>query len=63
MGTLGQFWLTNRLLPERVESEQRWTMTREQIEARGYDLKAVNSNARSAQDTRTPDEHLTNSWR
>jgi type I restriction enzyme M protein len=47
-----------RLLPTRAESEQSWTVTREQINARKYDLKAVNPNARRQQDTRTPDELL-----
>jgi type I restriction enzyme M protein len=47
-----------RLLPERGESEHSWSVTRDQIEARGYDLKAVNPNARREQDTRTPEELL-----
>lgn len=46
------------LLPTRAESEHSWTVTREQIEQRKYDLKAVNPNARREQDTRTPDELL-----
>jgi type I restriction enzyme M protein len=33
-------------------------MTRPEIEAKEYDLKAVNPNARSDQDTRTPEELL-----
>jgi type I restriction enzyme M protein len=48
-----------RLLPARAESDHSWTVTREQIETRGYDLKAVNPNARREQDTRTPDDLLT----
>ncbi len=48
-----------RLLPARAASEHSWSVTREQIEARGYDLKAVNPNARREQDIRTPDELLT----
>jgi type I restriction enzyme M protein len=47
-----------RLLPERADSERSWTVTREQIEAGNYDLKAVNPNAKWDQDTRTPDELL-----
>ncbi len=47
-----------RLLPERIESEHSWTVTREQIEAKGYDLKAVNPNAKREQDSRTPEELL-----
>jgi type I restriction enzyme M protein len=31
---------------------------REEIEARGYDLKAVNPNAKLDEDTRTPEEIL-----
>jgi type I restriction enzyme M protein len=33
-------------------------VTREQIEAKHFDLKAVNPNARREQDTRTPEELL-----
>ena len=33
-------------------------MTREQLEARNYDLKAVNPNAKSDGDNRTPGELL-----
>ncbi|MGH7378608.1 MAG: SAM-dependent DNA methyltransferase, partial [Candidatus Methylomirabilales bacterium] len=35
-----------------------WTVTRQEIEAKNYDLKAVNPNAKSQQDTRTPEELL-----
>ena len=47
-----------RLLPERGESERSWTMTRGEVDAKNYDLKAVNPNAKVEQDTRTPDEIL-----
>ncbi len=47
-----------RLLPDRADSEHSWSMTREALEARNYDLKAVNPNAKSNQDTRTPEELL-----
>ncbi len=47
-----------RLLPSRADSERSWTVTRAEIEARGYDLKAVNPNAKSSVDLRTPDELL-----
>ncbi|MFH0809767.1 MAG: N-6 DNA methylase [Pseudomonadota bacterium] len=47
-----------RLLPDRAESEHSWTVSREHIEARNYDLKAVNPNAKGQEDTRTPDEIL-----
>ena len=33
-------------------------MTRDEIERRGFDLKAVNPNAKSTADTRTPEELL-----
>jgi len=47
-----------RLLPTQADSERSWTVTRQEIEARGYDLKAVNPNAKSTEDTRTPAELL-----
>jgi type I restriction enzyme M protein len=46
------------LLPTRSSSERSWTVTRQEIEARGFDLKAVNPNARPDEDTSTPDELL-----
>ncbi len=56
--TLAHFEEFFRLLPERADSERSWTVAREAIEAKGYDLKAVNPNARNDEDTRTPDELL-----
>ena len=47
-----------RLLPSRGDSERSWTVTREQINAKNYDLKAVNPNAKVEEDTRTPEEIL-----
>lgn len=47
-----------RLLPTRGDSERSWTVTREEIEARGFDLKAVNPNAKINEDLRTPNELL-----
>jgi len=47
-----------RLLPTCGDSERSWTVTRTQIEAKNYDLKAVNPNRKSTEDTRTPDELL-----
>jgi type I restriction enzyme M protein len=47
-----------RLLPTRGDSERSWTITRPQIEAKNYDLKAVNPNRKNTEDTRTPDELL-----
>ena len=46
------------LLPSRGDSDHSWTVTREAIEARNFDLKAVNPNAKSTDDTRTPEELL-----
>ena len=46
------------LLPSRADSGHSWTLSREEIERRGYDLKAVNPNARTDVDTRTPAELL-----
>ena len=46
------------LLPQRKESERSWTVTRAQIEERGFDLKAVNPNRKVQEDTRTPTELL-----
>ena len=47
-----------RLLPTRGDSDRSWTVTREQIEARNYDLKAVNPNAKAEEDLRKPEELL-----
>jgi type I restriction enzyme M protein len=47
-----------RLLPTREDSERSWTVTRKEIEAKNYDLKAVNPNAKTNEDTRTPEELL-----
>jgi len=47
-----------RLLPTRADSERSWSVTRAEIEAGNYDLKAVNPNARVEEDTRTPEELL-----
>jgi type I restriction enzyme M protein len=47
-----------RLLPERADSQRSWSVTREEIEAKNYDLKAVNPNAKNDEDTRTPEELL-----
>jgi type I restriction enzyme M protein len=56
--TLAHFEEFFRLLPERADGEHSWTMTRAEIEARGYDLKAVNPNRKAAVDQRTPEEIL-----
>jgi type I restriction enzyme M protein len=46
------------LLPTRADSARSWTVTRAEIEARGYDLKAVNPTAKTIADLRTPAELL-----
>ena len=40
------------------DSPRSWTVTRAEIEARGYDLKAVNPTAKAPGDMRTPIELL-----
>lgn len=56
--TLDRFADFFRLLTTRSDSDRSWTVTREQIEARGFDLKAVNPHAKREQDTRTPQDLL-----
>lgn len=56
--TVAHFEEFFKLLPERAESERSWTVTRAEIEERGYDLKAVNHNRKVEVDERTPDEIL-----
>lgn len=56
--TLDKFEEFFRLLPDRADSERSWAVSREEIERKNYDLKAVNPNAKANQDTRTPDELL-----
>jgi len=56
--TLDRFTDFFRLLPDRGESDRSWTVTRADLEARSYDLKAVNPHARVTEDTRTPAELL-----
>jgi type I restriction enzyme M protein len=56
--TIDKFEDFFRLLPDRVDSDRSWTVTRAQIEAKNYDLKAVNPNAKVEQDRRTPAELL-----
>ena len=56
--TLDHFREFFELLPERADSERSWTMSREEIEERGYDLKAVNPHRVEDTDTRTPEELL-----
>ena len=56
--TLDHFKEFFELLPERADSERSWTVSREEIEERGYDLKAVNPHRPDDSDTRTPEELL-----
>jgi len=56
--TLAHFEEFLRLLPDRADGDHGWTVTIEEIRGRNYDLKAVNPNARTDEDTRTPEELL-----
>ena len=56
--TLAHFKEFFSLLPTRDDSEHSWTVTRQEIEAKNYDLKAVNPNAKNNVGTRTPEELL-----
>lgn len=56
--TIDKFEEFFRLLPTRGDSERSWTVLRKDIEAKNYDLKAVNPNAKSNEDTRTPEQLL-----
>jgi type I restriction enzyme M protein len=56
--TIDRFAEFFALLPSRADSEHSWTVTREEPEARRLDLKAVNPNGKSNEDTRTPEELL-----
>jgi len=46
------------LLPNREDSERSWTITREEIEAKNFDLKAVNLNTKVDEDKSTVKELL-----
>ncbi len=56
--TVDRFESFFETLPSRADSERSWTPSRDEIEARNFDLKAVNPNAKSTEDTRTPEELL-----
>lgn len=47
-----------KLLPARADSERSWTVSRAEIEERGFDIKAVNPNRKVIVDDRTPDQIL-----
>ena len=56
--TMANFEDFLKLLPTRADSERSWTVTRKDIEAKNYDIKAVNPNRKDTTDTRTPEELL-----
>ncbi|MCA1666297.1 MAG: type I restriction-modification system subunit M [Thermomicrobia bacterium] len=59
--TLDRFAEFDRLLALPIaerESERAWVVTRAEIEAKNFDLKAVNPHAKGSEDTRTPEELL-----
>ena len=56
--TLDRFERFFELLPSRGDSDRSWTVTRAAIEAKNYDLKAVNPNRKVEVDTRSPAEIL-----
>jgi len=56
--TLEHFEDFFKLLPTRADSDRSWTVTREAIESKNYDLKAVNPNAKTEEDIRTPQDLL-----
>lgn len=56
--TLAHFDEFFKLLPSRSDSEHSWTVNRQDIETKNYDIKAVNPNRKDTMDTRTPDELL-----
>ncbi|MEW6162994.1 MAG: N-6 DNA methylase [Nitrospirota bacterium] len=57
--TLEYFEKFFKLLPERGISERSWRVPIEEIEAKNYDIKAVNPNRKAKEDLRTPEELLT----
>ncbi|HJP88806.1 MAG TPA: N-6 DNA methylase [Candidatus Limnocylindrales bacterium] len=56
--TLDRFDEFFALLPSRGDSDHSWTVRRDAIEAKNFDLKAVNPNAKATEDTRTPEQLL-----
>lgn len=54
--TLQHFDKFFKLLPKRAESEHSWSVSIEKIQAKDYDIKAVNPNRKIEEDTRTPKE-------
>ena len=45
-----------KLLPKRQNSERSWRVSIDEIQAKNYDIKAVNPNRKPVEDTRTPEE-------
>ena len=56
--TLDKFDEFFKLWPKRGDSDRSWTVTRKQIEDKNFDLKAVNPNTKSDEDTRSPEQLL-----
>lgn len=56
--TVAHFGEFFKLLPERATSESSWRVSVEEIQAKNYDLKAVNPTRRGVEDNRTPRELL-----
>lgn len=56
--TIDRFDEFFQLLPSRGDSDRSWTVTRSEIEANDYDLKAVNPHAKRDEDARTPEQLL-----
>lgn len=56
--TIAHFEEFFRLLPTQADSDRSWTVTRADLEARGYDLKAVNPHRKAEIDGRSPEEIL-----
>jgi len=56
--TIAHFEEFLRLLPDKSDSDHSWTITRQEIEEKNFDLKAVNPNIVIEEDTRTPEELL-----
>jgi type I restriction enzyme M protein len=56
--TVNEFHQFLELLPNREDSDNSWTVTREEIEAKNFDLKAVNPNIKVQEYQRTPKELL-----
>ncbi len=54
--TIAHFDEFFRLLPDCADSERSWSVTRSEIESKGFDLKAVNPNRKVEIDERTPEE-------